>query len=87
MKSLTTQLFSSILDKNRLLKVVNIEIEILIDRVKLTRDSGNIDHSSGFRKLFETIKVNLVKAYESTSRRYSLRHRHVEYKVGDTEWN
>lgn len=57
-----------------------------VDRssLKVTRDFGNLHRSAGFRKLFESIEVKLAKAHESTSSGYNLRHRHVEYKAGDT---
>lgn len=45
--------------------------------------SRNADH---FREIRKMVKENLVKAYEQSKKRYDLRARPIEYKLGDVVW-
>lgn len=49
------------------------------------QDTQNTDHDR-FEKIRSIVKKNLLKNYESSKRKYDLRSRPINYKIGDIVW-
>lgn len=54
--------------------------------VEVDRSEDRIVRDSGFKKIFDSVKARLQKAYERSSARYNLRRRPIAYSPGDLVW-
>ncbi|KAG5871690.1 hypothetical protein JTB14_026970 [Gonioctena quinquepunctata] len=59
----------------------------ILDRLPDAIPSQTLENSSEhFRKIFKDVRNRLDKAFEKGRHRYNLRHRDIQYKVGDKVW-
>lgn len=54
-------------------------------KIRDDSDTVNTDHTR-FEKIRNIVKENLLKSYNSSKKRYDLRARPIQYKVGDIVW-